>query len=110
MYASSIINNCFGNSAKFISKFKSNSKLIRNSKIKTRLIAAFIILSIVPLTTVGVISYLLSSGAINIKIKTYSEQVMNQLGKNIELELEKYANYANEITFDKTIQEKISDV
>jgi methyl-accepting chemotaxis protein len=70
--------------------------LLRKSKIQTRLIVAFIMLSVVPLLIVGETAYLKSSEAIKNKIGTYSIQVVNQVGNNISIEMKQIEKYCNE--------------
>jgi len=83
------------------------SKILRNSNIKTRLITSFIVLSILPLVITGIISYKKSSTAISDKIRTYSTQVIGQLGKNIGVELLKYDTFIKDIKLDQEVQDNM---
>jgi len=82
-------------------------KFLRNTKIKIRLMVSFIVLSIIPLTLIGIFSYSLSSKTIDSKIRSYSSQLVRETGIKTESELEKYKNYALEISLSDEIQTKI---
>lgn len=91
--------------SKFLDILSKSSKILRNSKIQTRLVTSFLILSLLPLTITGIISYTKSSSAISNKINTYSAQVISQLAKNLGIELAKYNNLITDIKLDNnTIQ------
>lgn len=77
----------------------------RKIRIQTKLIAVFLLLSIFPLSIIGIFSYNKSSEAIKSKISTYSAQVMNQLSKNIQFEIRKFEEISNEIAFSETVQQ-----
>jgi methyl-accepting chemotaxis protein len=97
--------------SKFLDSLSKLSKILRNSKIQTRLITSFLILSILPLAITGIVSYKKSSSAISDKIDTYSAQVISQLGKNLGIELEKYYNLTTDIKLDKpTIQDNLEQL
>lgn len=81
-----------------------SGKFLTHNKIKTRLIWAFIIFSLVPLTITGVYSYYESSNAIKNKISTYAVQVMEQIGENIDRELAKLEYDSIEIQFSDIVQ------
>jgi len=83
--------------------------ILRNFKIKTRLIASFLLLSIIPLAVMGISSYRQSSKAITDKISTYSVQVLNQVSNNIKIEMTKVENYSVELAFADTIQNTLSN-
>lgn len=86
-----------------------NLGFLKNSKIQTRLITSFILLSLLPLGITGIVSYNESRGAIRSKINTYSEQLMIQIGSNIAIELDKYEKAINEISMSADVQEKIAN-
>lgn len=90
---------------------KSNSiKLSRSFKIQTRLIALFLVLSLIPLLVTGLFSYYESSSAIKNKISTYSVQVMGQVSENIERELSRLENDSVEIEFSDKVQNILSNI
>ncbi len=86
------------------------NKIFRNTRIRFRLITSFIILSIVPLATMGIYSYLMSSRAIDTKIKSYSRQIIEQAGQKIEDELGKVENYAIELSLSDEMQNRIEQI
>lgn len=83
--------------------------LFRNIRIQTRLIGSFFILSFVPLLITGYFSYYKSSSAIEAKIKTYSEQLMNHVSRNIEYKIEKLVTDSEELIYSDTIQNGLED-
>jgi methyl-accepting chemotaxis protein len=82
---------------------------IRNIKIQTRLIVSFLLLSFVPLLVTGVVSFNKSSKAIDSKISTSSTQAMEQLSKNIQLELDKFNRISEELAFHDTVQKTLNN-
>ena len=74
-------------SEKFNRPFSKSDSIIRNIKIKTRLILLFILLSVIPLAITSIFSYGETTEAIKSKISTYSVQIMSQVGINMEREL-----------------------
>ncbi len=85
------------------------AKIMRNTKIRVRLVVSFIALSIIPLLFIGGFSYFLSSSTIDDKIRSYSKQLVREAGIKIETELEKYQNYILEISNSDDIQKKLED-
>ena len=82
---------------------------IRKLKIRNRLIAAFLLLTSIPLVVLGLFSYSISSDALETNISSYTGQVLDQLASNIRSELATVENYANEIMIDNTIQTSLSN-
>ena len=79
-------------------------KSIRNTKIQTRLMVSFIILSSFPLFITGFFAYERSSSAIRSKISSYSLQMINQVGKNIDDQLARLVNDSISIEFSELVQ------
>lgn len=84
--------------------------IIRNIKIQQRLILILIMLSVVPLVITSIFSYNQSSSAIRSKTSTYSSQVMNQVGVNIERELNRLENDSIEIEFSSLTQSVLTNI
>lgn len=84
--------------------------IIRNIKIQQRLILILIMLSVVPLVITSIFSYNQSSSAIRSKTSTYSSQVMNQVGVNIERELNRLENDSIEIEFSSLTQNVLTNI
>jgi methyl-accepting chemotaxis protein len=83
--------------------------LFRRIKVRNRLILSFLLLSVVPLSVLGILSYYKSSAAIKTKIGTYSVQLMNQLNQNISLEMKKIQGYSDDAALSADIQEQLKD-
>ncbi|OPZ92822.1 MAG: Methyl-accepting chemotaxis protein McpB [Firmicutes bacterium ADurb.Bin419] len=79
---------------------------MRRTKVKIRLILAFMTLSIIPLAFLGIFSYTLSKNAIESKINSYTEQFMEQVNKSIDGQLDKYKQEAIDISIDNDIQQQ----
>lgn len=77
---------------------------IRNIKIQTRLLCSFLILSLVPLLITSIISYAKYSKSIESKIGTYSDQVMNELSKEINMRVNSVQNMCNEMMLYDPLQ------
>ena len=80
---------------------------IRNTKIQIRLMVSFIILSSFPLFITGYFSYDRSSEAIRSKISTYSLQLIDQVGKNIDDQLARLINDSISIEFSNVVQDAL---
>ncbi len=92
------------------SVFSNSVSIIRNTKIQLRLILILILLSVVPLLITSIFSYNQSSSAIKNKTSTYSAQVMNQVGVNIERELNRLENDSIEIEFSDLTQSTLVNI
>jgi two-component system sensor histidine kinase YesM len=79
--------------------------LLRNTKIKSRLIFALLLLTTVPIVLSGIYSYLKTSEAIESKISTYSAEIMKQLLKNAQLENRKYIGLSDSIMLNARVQQ-----
>ncbi len=94
----------------FLSKLTYLGVILRVTKIRSRLIISFLFLTLIPLVIIGSISYSNSSKAIEDKISTYSIQVLNQLTRNIQFQLNTLDNSIQEISFDSAIQSNLGYV
>ena len=83
--------------------------VIRNIKIQTRLLSSFVFLSLIPLLITGVFSFEKSSSAIRDKISTYSIQVVDQVGKNIDRELARLEYDSVDIAFSDDVQRTLKN-
>lgn len=79
-------------------------KLFRNIKIQYRLLLLFFILSLIPLLITSIFSYKSSSDAIKAKINTYSVQAMDQVGENIQRDIQRLENDSVDIEFSDIVQ------
>jgi len=73
------------------------TKKIKNSKIKSKLVMLFIVLSFVPMTIFGFFAYYELIDTARSKISTYSSEIMAQLGESIDRELQEIEYYSMEI-------------
>lgn len=80
---------------------------IRNIKIQTRLILLFLLLSLLPMLITGYFSYQQSSMAIQNKINTYSLQVVNQVSRNIKVQMRMLENDTIDIGFSEIVQQTL---
>ena len=80
---------------------------IRHTKIQTRLMISFILLSSIPLFVTGYFSYYNSSNTIRDKISAYSLMLMNQIGKNIDDQLVRLINDSIAIEFTDIVQDTL---
>lgn len=89
---------------KNISFFKAVNPL-RNMHIQTRLILAFLVLSIIPLTVTSVLSYYKSSEAIKSKISLSTKETLIHVKKNIQTQMERYKSISDDIIVSPTVQQ-----
>jgi len=82
---------------------------IRSVKIHYRLIVLFLLLSLLPMLVISIFSYKESSDAIHNKIDTYSRQVVNQVSKNIMVELDRLEYDTIEIGFSDIVQNTLQN-
>lgn len=85
----------------FISK---RVNFIRLIKIRNRLIVSFVLISLLPLLITGLISYNQSSKAISGKVEKYSSEMIKQIGKNLDIEINKIPSLINSIMLSKEFQ------
>src|SRR5690554_333612 len=81
--------------------------LIRKIRIPYRLIGLFMLLSLLPIITLGFFFHRESSRAIQDKIETYAVQVVTQLARNIESEMNKLEYNTIEIGFSDLVQDTL---
>jgi methyl-accepting chemotaxis protein len=71
---------------------KSTFDFIDNFSIRRRLILFFLLASLVPIFIIGIISYTSSKGAIDSKIKKYSQKELSQTVLNLQMKLQGVEN------------------
>lgn len=84
--------------------FSMSNALLRNSKIRNRLIVAFLLLSFFPLMITGIVSYSISSRTIKEKMEKSTREVVHQLGNNLQIKMDKIAMLANDIALSNEVQ------
>lgn len=82
--------------------------IIRNSKIKIRLIISYSVLVLLPIIIVGTTSVMQSKNSIDNKVSNFSDQMMKQIGINISNQMDKNVDLGEGsnifvIDFDGTI-------
>lgn len=100
-------NKFFGKLKKGIGRLDFCWKILTFVKLQPRLMFSFLILSIISLTFIGIMSYQKSKSIIDTKIKVYSEELMNQLSKNIDSEVEKLISTGDDYVFLDSVQKKL---
>lgn len=88
---------------------KSSSKFVflRRFKIKTRLIASFVLLLVAVILVTGISSYNSSTQTIDDKVKRYSLQVMDQTSVILDNKVERMEAYINDVGLDRNIQNAV---
>ena len=87
--------------------FNKDYSIIRRTKVRNRLIISFISISIIPLILIGMFSFLLSKNSISTKIRDYSNQIIDQVEKNINNELNYFKNLSLEMTTSRELRENV---
>lgn len=85
-------------------KFKNRKEILRNLKIKYRLILAFGGLLSITILIIGLSSYLISKASMESKISTFSSEVIGQIGTNIDEKMNKTQEIIQQISFDTEVQ------
>lgn len=93
-----------------IDKLLNITKVLRNTKVKFRLMVSFLIISIIPLVLLGMFSFNLSRNSIDSKINMYTNQIIGQTQMTIETELEKQGNYLVDISVSLEVQDMLKTI
>ena len=78
--------------------------LLRRVEIRYRLIAAFILLSLLPIFISGCISYAKSIAAIKENAEIFSKEVVKQVSRNIELRMQQIETESNLLVLSNRVQ------
>ena len=89
------------------SKKTSKFVFLRRFKIKTRLIASFVLLLVAVILITGISSYNSSTQTIDDKVKRYSLQVMDQTSVILDNKIERMEAYINDVGLDRNIQNAV---
>jgi methyl-accepting chemotaxis protein len=100
----SLLKRCFKTFLETVGHF---GDTIRGLKIQTRLITSFILISLIPLSIAGFISFKKSSEAIESKISSYSTEVVKQMGKNIQAEVTRLDTLSKDIILSEDVQKAL---
>ncbi len=77
---------------------------LRIVKIRTRLVTAFLMLSMIPLVITGIIAYQKSSYAIESRIGSYSAALVKQVAANVRTETLRADNVALDLSISEDVQ------
>lgn len=80
---------------------------LRNISIRKRLLFSFLFLAIVPLSLTGYFAYNVSTSSIKGKISSYSKLIVNQVGKDCNNSISKFAGNIQDLCTQKDIQDGI---
>ncbi|MFM0736282.1 EAL domain-containing protein [Paraburkholderia xenovorans] len=84
--------------------------LLRRVEIRYRLIAAFILLSLIPILISGYISYVESTAAIREKAEVFSKEVVKQVSRNISLRMEQIETESSLVVLSDPVQGGLTKV
>ncbi|GGF89409.1 hypothetical protein GCM10010913_08520 [Paenibacillus aceti] len=87
--------------------FKRYGLSLRHIFIKQRLLIAFLITSLLPVVFVAFYSYREHEKAVNNKISTYSQQLVDEITRNAARELKQYGTFSENIIMNNTVQSKL---
>jgi len=91
----------------FVNIFTFPAKLLRYTKIATRLLTAFLSLSLVPLIITSILVYNKSSELVTNRIKNYTSMVMVQMNQNLNSAIERAENDSMELAVSPFIQDNL---
>ena len=83
--------------------------ILRQMKIRYRLIGAFIFLSMSPLLISGFIAYGESSKAINIKTRVFFTEMVKQVSKNIQLQMAQIETDSESLVLSDRVQSELTN-
>ncbi|MCO5400623.1 EAL domain-containing protein [Ralstonia soli] len=82
--------------------------LLRRVEIRYRLIAAFILLALLPIFISGCLSYVKSIAAIQENAEIFSKEVVKQVSRNIELRMQQIETESNLLVLSNRVQDALS--
>ena len=80
---------------------------IRNIKIQYRLLAVFLLISLLPTVCIGTYAYHVYTRSINNKISDSVLQTMRSINTNMTIELEKYQDYCSTLSIADAVQDSL---
>jgi methyl-accepting chemotaxis protein len=86
-----------------------HNSFLNHLSIRNRLILIFLIVSLIPLTFMGFISYYISKAAISDKITQYSLRELTQITNNLNLELKKYEDFTYSTLSNRVINQTLTE-
>lgn len=80
---------------------------LRKIKIRFRLMVSFLILSIVPLLSIGILAVIMSGNAVENKIESYSSELLKATGDYVDLQTSRILDINKEIILSDLIQKDL---
>ncbi|MHB8064700.1 MAG: methyl-accepting chemotaxis protein [Ruminiclostridium sp.] len=93
---------------RLMTSYKNKSILLRKFKIKTRLLASFILLLLAMLIITGVYSYSSSTKTINEKVESSSLDVMGQTSILVNNEINRMEEYLMDVSINASVQDSLN--
>ena len=84
--------------------------VLRRIKLRTRLFVTFLIISLVPVITIGIFSYHAYTQSMNEKVKQAALQSIELLNNNMSTQLGTYSDYMGSISVSDTVQNGVASV
>lgn len=84
--------------------------VLRRIKLRTRLFVTFLIISLVPVITIGIFSYQAYTQSMNKKVKQAALQSIELLNNNMSTQLGIYSDYMGSISVSDTVQNGVASV
>lgn len=84
--------------------------VLRRIKLRTRLFVTFLIISLVPVITIGIFSYHAYTQSMNEKVKQAALQTIELLNNNMSTLLGIYSDYIGSISVSDTVQNGVASV
>ena len=84
--------------------------VLRRIKLRTRLFVTFLIISLVPVITIGIFSYHAYTQSMNEKVKQAALQSIELLNNNMSTQLGIYSDYIGSISVSNTVQNGVASV
>lgn len=84
--------------------------VLRRIKLRTRLFVTFLIISLVPVITIGIFSYRAYTQSMNEKVKQAALQTIELLNNNMSTQLGIYSDYIGSISVSDTVQNGVASV
>jgi diguanylate cyclase (GGDEF)-like protein len=84
--------------------------LLRRVEIRHRLIAAFILFSLIPILISGYLSYVESTAAITQKAEIFSKEMVSQVSKNIVWRMEQIETESSNVVLSDSVQDALGQV
>lgn len=84
--------------------------VLRRIKLRTRLFVTFLIISLVPVITIGIFSYHAYTQSMNEKVKQAALQSIELLNNNMSTQLGIYSDYIGSISVSDTVQNGVASV